>query len=73
MRKLSAVVFLGLFLSLVFARDQLTVAFNTKSLKYHYTSCSAAIRCTRSCIDVPLSEAIEAGGVPCKLCKPPRR
>lgn len=71
MRKLTTVVFLGLFMTLAFAKDQLVVAFNTKSHKYHYTSCTWAKRCTRNCVDISLKEAIDAGGVPCKVCHPP--
>jgi hypothetical protein len=45
-----------------------TVTFNTKSLKYHCQTCSAAKRCTVNCIDIPVSKAIRRGGVACKLC-----
>lgn len=44
------------------------VAFNTKSLKYHCLSCEWAVKCTRNCIEIPRSEAIRRGGVPCKVC-----
>lgn len=70
-RKISAVVFLGLFMSLAFAKDTLTVAYNTKTHKYHYLSCRWAKACTRNCIDMPLGQAIDAGGIPCKVCHPP--
>jgi hypothetical protein len=63
--------FLALFVSVALAASSLTVAFNTKSHKYHYTTCSAAKRCTRNCIEIPLAEAIERGGVACKICRPP--
>jgi hypothetical protein len=49
-------------------RKEETVAFNTKSSKYHCLTCSAAKRCTRNCIDVPLSDAKRRGGVACKIC-----
>ena len=45
-----------------------TVAFNTKSYKYHCLTCSSAKACTRNCIDVPISEAEKRGGVPCERC-----
>lgn len=44
------------------------VAFNTKSLKFHCRTCSAAKRCTRNCIDITHAEAKKRGGVPCKIC-----
>jgi hypothetical protein len=44
------------------------VYFNTKSHKYHCLTCVAAKRCTRNCIDLPVSEAKARGGVPCKIC-----
>jgi hypothetical protein len=64
-------VFIGLFFSLSLAASSLTVAFNQKTYKYHYTSCSAAKRCTVNCIDISLKDAIDRGGIPCKLCHPP--
>lgn len=63
--------FIGLFVSISIAASSLTVAFNTKSHKYHYMSCSAAKRCTVNCIDLSLEDAIERGGIPCKICHPP--
>jgi hypothetical protein len=50
------------------AKKEETVSFNTKSYKYHCTTCSAAKRCTRNCIDIPLSDAKARGGVACKIC-----
>jgi len=44
------------------------VVFNTKSLKYHCATCSAAKRCTRNCITTTLRDAKARGGVACKLC-----
>lgn len=43
------------------------VALNTSNGKYHCLSCQWAVRCTRNCVSVPLSEA-KARGVPCKVC-----
>lgn len=63
--------FIGLFFSLSLAASSLTVAFNQKTHKYHYPTCTWAKRCTVNCIDIPLKEAIERGGVPCKVCHPP--
>ena len=63
--------FLGLFVSFSLAASTLTVAFNQKTHKYHYTYCTWAKRCTVNCIDIPLKEAIERGGVACKVCRPP--
>jgi hypothetical protein len=45
-----------------------TVMFNTLSRKYHDPTCVWAMRCTRHCVAVPLSEAKRRGGVPCKAC-----
>ena len=44
------------------------VIFNQHSLKFHDPNCVWALKCTRNCISVPLSEAIKQGGVPCKVC-----
>jgi len=44
------------------------VSFNTKSLTYHCPSCEHAKKCTVNCTQVPLSKALAAGGVPCKVC-----
>jgi hypothetical protein len=48
-------------------KEQL-VYFNTKSFKYHSPDCQWAHRCTKNCISIPKSEAIQRGGVPCKVC-----
>lgn len=61
----------GLFLSVSLAASGLRVAFNTKSHKYHYLSCSAARRCTVHCVEMGLGEAIGRGGVACLICHPP--
>jgi hypothetical protein len=44
------------------------VAYNVSNGKYHGLSCVWARRCTRSCIDLPLAEALARGGRPCKVC-----
>jgi hypothetical protein len=44
------------------------VVFNTHSLIYHCASCSAAKRCTKSCITTTLADAKARGGRACKLC-----
>ena len=49
------------------ASDEI-VAFNTKSLKYHCLECTWAKKCTVNCVNIPRSEAIRRGGVPCKVC-----
>jgi hypothetical protein len=49
------------------AGDGRRVAFNTSSRKYHCPSCPWALKCTRNCIEVTLAEAIERGGVACKV------
>jgi hypothetical protein len=69
--KTLTIFFIGLFFSLSLAASSLTVAFNQKTHKYHYTGCPWANRCTVNCIDIPLKEAIERGGIPCKVCHPP--
>jgi hypothetical protein len=45
-----------------------TVAFNTKSLKYHCPRCQHARRCTNNCIEIKKSEAVKRGGVACMTC-----
>jgi hypothetical protein len=44
------------------------VTFNVKTLKIHCPLCSAAQRCTKSCVDIRRADAIKRGGVACKLC-----
>lgn len=50
------------------ASQEETVAFNTKSLKFHCLSCEWAVKCTVNCIEISRTEAITRGGVPCKVC-----
>lgn len=64
-------ILLGIFFSISLATSSLTVAFNQKTYKYHYQSCTWAHKCTVNCIDISLSEAIAKGGVPCKVFRPP--
>ena len=56
--------------SLAFAAEKIeqTVIFNTKTHKYHSASCKWAIKCTKNCIAITLSEAIRRGGAACKIC-----
>jgi hypothetical protein len=64
-------IVLGFFFSISLAASSLTVAFNQKTYKYHYLSCTWAHKCTVNCIDISLAEAISRGGIPCKKCHPP--
>jgi len=52
----------------VTATAEQRVVFNVKTLKYHCPTCSAAKRCTKSCINTTLADALQRGGVACKLC-----
>ena len=58
----------GLLIASKPVKKERTVYFNTKSYKYHSMDCQWAARCTRNCIEIPLSEAINRGGIPCKVC-----
>lgn len=49
------------------SRSEEIVSFNTSSAKYHCRTCQWALRCTRNCVNIPLSEA-RARGVPCRVC-----
>ena len=50
------------------ARGSAAVAvFNRSSGKYHCPTCQWALRCTRNCVEMPLSEA-KVRGIPCKVC-----
>ena len=64
-------LWLGVFVAVSIAASSLTVVFNTRSHKYHYTSCAAAKRCTVNCVEIGLDEAVRRGGVPCRVCRPP--
>lgn len=43
------------------ASQEETVAFNTKSLKFHCLNCEWAVKCTVNCIEISRSEAITRG------------
>lgn len=45
------------------------VAFNKSTLKYHCVTCQWAKKCTRNCITITRREAIDRGGVACKVCR----
>ena len=45
------------------------VSFNTSSLKYHCRTCTWAKKCTTNCISITKSEAVDRGGVACKVCR----
>ena len=52
--------------SIVIGAD--TVVYNTKTGKYHAQSCASAKKCTVNCIKIDRKQAIQRGGVPCKIC-----
>lgn len=45
-----------------------TVVYNTKTGKFHLPNCQWANKCTVNCIKIDRKEAIQRGGVPCKVC-----
>ena len=45
-----------------------SVAYNTNSHIYHKHSCEWAHKCTKNCITIDSSDAIQRGGRPCKVC-----
>ena len=45
-----------------------TVVYNTKTHKYHKPGCQWAIKCTANCIKLEKKEAVNRGGIPCKVC-----
>ena len=65
-----AVFFMSTSVSTVFAAD---LVGNSNSMKYHYTYCKWAKKIAPShrVSFSSGSEAIAAGYVPCKVCKPP--
>ena len=71
-RAFLTVLFIVLFVPLVYAAEYLG---SKKSDKYHYTSCRWAQKIKPENIRVfaSASEAVLAGYVPCKVCKPPLR
>ena len=62
---LSILAFLFLSSTITFAE---MVLFNTKTLKYHQLWCRWAVKCTVNCIKIDKKEAINRGGIPCKVC-----
>lgn len=44
------------------------VSFNVSTRKFHCPTCSHARACTRNCIELSRSEAIDRGGVACRTC-----
>lgn len=52
----------------IYAPQDQTVMFNTKTLIYHDPNCRWAKACTVNCISVDRSEAIHRGARPCKVC-----
>jgi hypothetical protein len=45
-----------------------TVVYNTKTGKIHSVGCPHAKKCTVNCVKIEKKEAINRGGVPCKVC-----
>ena len=62
----SFVLLISLFLPLSSFAD--TVVYNTKTGKYHAQSCASAKKCTVNSIKIDRKQAIQRGGVPCKIC-----
>lgn len=50
------------------ASKEQVVAFNQKTQKFHKLGCIWAQRCTVNCITIPKSDAVNRGGIPCKVC-----
>lgn len=63
-------VCLILVMNFVFALGCLaeTVVYNTKTGKFHSVGCQWANKCTANCIKIDRKEAVQRGGVPCKVC-----
>lgn len=62
----SIILLIGLFLPLNSFAD--TVVYNTQTGKYHAQSCASAKKCTVNCIKIDRKQAVQRGGVPCKIC-----
>ncbi len=45
-----------------------TVVYNTKTQKYHSLNCEWAKKCTVNCIRIERKQAVQRGGIPCKVC-----
>jgi len=73
-RILAAILILALFLGayLAFAADYKYVG-SAKSSKYHYPNCQWALKIKPENLVTfkTAKEAVEAGYVPCTVCKPP--
>ena len=46
-----------------------TVVFNTSTHRIHSPNCKCAKNCTVNCIKIDRVDAINRGGIPCKVCK----
>ncbi len=64
------IICLILFTNLIFTLGCLaeTVVYNTKTGKFHSLNCQWAQKCTVNCIKIDRKEAVQRGGVPCKVC-----
>jgi len=64
------IICLILLTNLIFTLDCFaeTVVYNTKTGKIHSPSCQWATKCTVNCIKIDRKEAVQRGGVPCKVC-----
>lgn len=61
-----------LFFFLTASLQETHYKYNTVNGKYHYLSCKWAKKCTTNCIELTLKEIRDRGGIPCKVCKPPK-
>jgi len=73
--KFQVLILIAIFI-LFFASNTLSAQFwaSMNSIKYHYPSCKWAQKISKRNLIIFNSpeEAIKAGYVPCKVCKPPR-
>ncbi|MBI1939143.1 MAG: hypothetical protein HYS25_13620 [Ignavibacteriales bacterium] len=73
MKKFILILFPFLFTMSVLLSASLEIyKYNTSTKKYHKVECRWAKKCTTNCIELTLSEIRDRGGVPCKVCKPPK-
>lgn len=63
---LSCILFLNSLIPLMSIAD--TVVYNTKTQKYHSPNCEWAKKCTVNCIRIERKQAVQRGGIPCKVC-----
>ena len=69
MRKILSIIFFLAFSLLTILPSQAEdVFYNTQSKKYHNFYCRYITKCTVNCIKITKKEAIQRGGVPCKVC-----